>query len=88
MVRLIGAGEEIDLEGHDLEGRIIGYPRFERYLIVMQGARVLGGEDQRDDVEHQAERLARYYPPEDRILHVVRGECGNLLISNDYANAD
>jgi len=87
MVWLIGAGEDTDLDGQDLEGRIIGYPRFERYLIVMQGAKVLGGEHQRDDVEHQSERLARYYPPEARVLLVTQDGGGNLLISNDYVNA-
>lgn len=35
MVQPINGAAVIDLEGQDLEGRIIGYPRVERYLIVL-----------------------------------------------------
>ena len=78
MVQLINGADVIDLAGQDLEGRIIGYPRFERYLIVMQGQKLLGGEDLRGDVEDQAERLARYYPPEASVLMVTKGPDGQL----------
>lgn len=80
MVQLINGAEVIDLEGQDLEGRIIGYPRFERYLIVMQGQKLLGGEDLRDDIEHQAERLAGYYPPEASVFTATKQADGHLCV--------
>lgn len=80
MVQLIDGAEVIDLAGQDLEGRIIGYPRFEQYLIVMQGQKLLGGEDLRDDIEDQVERLARYYPPEASVFTVTKQADGHLRV--------
>ena len=74
MAQLINCAEVIDLQSQNLAGRIIGHPRLEPYLIVMQDQILLGDEDVRADIEG----LARYYPPEVVVVTVTEGPDGRV----------